>query len=84
MLKLGYPPLLLLIGFILAPILERSARQTVILADAAGGWLAFALSRPLFMLLAVIACVLLALALRERMRLQAAVVAPGDDRVVRD
>jgi putative tricarboxylic transport membrane protein len=84
MLRLGYPPLLLLIGFILAPILERSARQTVILADAAGGWVAFALSRPLFIVLAVIACVLLALALRERMRLKNAVILPGEDGVVRD
>ena len=64
--KLRFPTVLLLIGFILAPILERSARQTLILVEASDGWLAFIASRPVLMVLLAILAVLTALVIRQR------------------
>lgn len=67
MTKLRFPTVLLLIGFILTPILERSARQTFILVDASEGWLAFVGSRPVLMILLGILAVLTTLIIRQRM-----------------
>jgi putative tricarboxylic transport membrane protein len=68
--KLRFPTVLLLIGFILAPILERSARQTLILIDASDGWLAFVLSRPVLMILLGVLGLLTALVIRQRISMR--------------
>ena len=65
--KLRFPVVLLVIGFILTPILERSARQTLILVGASDGWLAFVASRPVLMILLGILALLLILIIRQRM-----------------
>jgi TctA family transporter len=65
--KLNFPTILLVIGFILSPILERSARQTMILVDASDGWLTFIASRPVLMILLGILAVLMGLVFRQRM-----------------
>ena len=53
--KFGFPPVSLLLGYILTPILERAARQSLILADAMGGWLPFVRERPILIgLLAIL------------------------------
>ena len=65
--KLNVPTILLVIAFILSPILERSARQTMILVDASDGWLAFIASRPVLMILLGILAVLMGLVFRQRM-----------------
>ncbi len=64
--KLRFPAVLLLIGFILAPILERSARQTLILVEASDSWLAFIASRPVLMILLAILAVLTVIVIRQR------------------
>ena len=66
--KLRFPAVLLLIGFILAPILERSARQTLILIDASDGWWAFISSRPMLMILLGILGILAILIARQRLK----------------
>ncbi len=66
MAKLELPAVLLLIGFILTPILERSARQTLILVDAADGWIAYIGGRPVLMMLLGILGVLTVLVIRQR------------------
>jgi putative tricarboxylic transport membrane protein len=68
--KLKFPTVLLLIGFILAPILERSARQTLILSEAAGGWLAFVESRPVLMILLGVLAILSILVVRQRISMR--------------
>jgi putative tricarboxylic transport membrane protein len=75
--KLRFPAVLLLIGFILAPILERSGRQTLILIEAADGWLPFVLSRPMLMGLLGILAVLTVLILRQRMAMKRYTVPPA-------
>ena len=67
MAKLRFPAVLLLIGFILTPILERSGRQTLILIEAADGWLAFIAGRPVLMILLGILAVLTVVIIRQRM-----------------
>ncbi len=67
MTKLRFPTILLVIAFILTPILERSARQTLILVDAADGWLAFIGSRPMLMILLGILAALMAIVIRQRL-----------------
>ena len=74
MTKLRFPTVLLLIGFILTPILERSARQTLILVEASDGWLAFVGSRPVLMILLGILAVLSFLIIRQRMAMSRYVV----------
>jgi len=74
MTKLRFPTVLLLIGFILTPILERSARQTLILVEASDGWLAFVGSRPVLMILLGILAVLSTLIVRQRMAMNRYVV----------
>ena len=64
--KLRFPTILLVIGFILTPILERSARQTLILVDSSDGWLPFIGSRPVLMILLGILAVLTGLVIRQR------------------
>ena len=64
--KLRFPTILLVIGFILTPILERSARQTLILVDSSDGWLPFIASRPVLMILLGILAVLTGLVIRQR------------------
>jgi putative tricarboxylic transport membrane protein len=66
MTKLNFPPVPLLIGFILAPILERSSRQTLLLVDAAGGWWPYVTSRPVLIVLIVLFSAVLLLAWRQR------------------
>ena len=68
--KSGFPTVLLLIGFILAPILERSARQTMILIDASDGWWPFMLSRPVLMILLAVLAGLSVLVVRQRMSMR--------------
>ncbi len=70
MVKHGFPVVLLLIGFILTPILERSIRQTLILVDAADGWFAFIGSRPVLMILLVVLGVLSAVVIRQRLAME--------------
>ncbi len=70
MTKHDFPPVLLLIGFILTPILERSVRQTLILAEAADGWLAFVASRPVLMILLAALAVLTVLVVRQRLAMK--------------
>ena len=70
MAKLEFPAVLLLIGFILTPILERSARQTLILVEAADGWIAYVGSRPVLMLLLGILGVLTVLVIRQRIAMK--------------
>ncbi|NQV86941.1 MAG: tripartite tricarboxylate transporter permease [Woeseiaceae bacterium] len=65
--KLKFPTVPLLIGFILAPILERSARQTLILIDASDGLLAFTLSRPVLMMLLGVLSILAAIVIRQHL-----------------
>jgi putative tricarboxylic transport membrane protein len=65
--KFQFPSVLLVIGFILAPILERSARQTFILVGASDGWLAFIASRPVLLILLAILGVLTVAIIRQRM-----------------
>lgn len=65
-----FPPVLLLIGFILTPILERSVRQTLILVEAADGWLAFVGSRPVLMILLAVLAVLTVLVVRQRLAIK--------------
>jgi putative tricarboxylic transport membrane protein len=65
--KFQFPSVLLVIGFILAPILERSARQTYILVGASDGWLAFIASRPVLLILLAILGVLTVAIIRQRM-----------------
>jgi len=72
--KLRFPTVLLLIGFILAPILERSARQTLILIDSSDGWFAFILSRPVLMILLGILAILTVLVIRQRMSMRRSAV----------
>ncbi len=67
--KLRFPTILLVIGFILTPILERSARQTLILVESSDGWLPFIGSRPVLMILLGILALLTALILRQRMKM---------------
>ena len=64
--KLRFPSVLLLIGFILTPILERSARQTLILVEASDGWLQFIASRSVLMILMAILAILTVLVMRQR------------------
>ncbi|MDH3266163.1 MAG: hypothetical protein OEM25_04280, partial [Gammaproteobacteria bacterium] len=61
---------LLLIGFILAPILERSARQTLILIDSSNGWWAFVISRPVLMILLGVLAMLTMLVIRQRLSMR--------------
>lgn len=68
--KLRFPTVLLLIGFILAPILERSARQTLILVSATDGWLAFVQSRPVLMILLGVLAFLTVLVIRQRISMR--------------
>ena len=68
--KLHFPTILLVIGFILSPILERSARQTLILVGASDGWLAFIASRPVLMILLGILAMLMALVIRQRIMMR--------------
>jgi putative tricarboxylic transport membrane protein len=68
MTKLNFPPVPLLIGFILAPIMERSARQTLLLVDAADGWQNYLLSRPVLLVLIAIFLAVLMLLYRQRRR----------------
>jgi putative tricarboxylic transport membrane protein len=68
--KLRFPTVLLLIGFILAPILERSARQTLILIDSSDGWWAFVQSRPVLMILLGVLALLSVLVIRQRISMQ--------------
>ena len=68
--KMRFPAVLLLIGFILAPILERSGRQTLILVDAADGWIPFVASRPMLMGLLAILAVLMVLIVRQRIAMR--------------
>ena len=70
MAKHGFPAVLLLIGFILTPILERSIRQTLILVDAADGWFAFIGSRPVLMILLVVLGVLSVVVIRQRLAMK--------------
>ena len=70
MAKHGFPTVLLLIGFILTPILERSIRQTLILVDAADGWFAFIGSRPVLMILLVVLSVLSTVVIRQRLAMK--------------
>ena len=70
MAKHDFPPVLLLIGFILTPIFERSVRQTLILVDAADGWLAFMGSRPVLMILLAALAVLTVLVVRQRLAMK--------------
>lgn len=64
--KLRLPTVLLLIGFILTPILERSARQTLILVEASDGWLQFIAGRSVLMILMAILALLTVLVVRQR------------------
>ncbi len=64
--RLGFPPVSLLIGFILTPILERSARQSLILAEADGGWLPFVAGRPVLAGLLAVLSVAAVLVARRR------------------
>jgi putative tricarboxylic transport membrane protein len=66
--RIGIPLVPLLIGFILAPILERSARQTLLLVQAADGWANYVLSRPVLLVLLALLAVLLLLVWRQRRR----------------
>ena len=68
--KLRFPTVLLLIGFILAPILERSARQTLILIESSDGWWAFVQSRPVLMILLGVLGVLSVLVIRQRISMR--------------
>jgi putative tricarboxylic transport membrane protein len=68
--KLRFPTVLLLIGFILAPILERSARQTLILVDSSDGWIAFVQSRPVLMILLGVLGFLSVLVIRQRISMR--------------
>lgn len=68
--KLRFPTVLLLIGFILTPILERSARQTLILVSASDGWLAFVQSRPVLMILLGVLAFLTVLVIRQRISMR--------------
>jgi putative tricarboxylic transport membrane protein len=68
--KLRFPTVLLLIGFILAPILERSARQTLILIDSSDGLFAFIQSRPVLMILLGVLGLLSVLVIRQRISMQ--------------
>ena len=70
MAKHEFPPVLLLIGFILTPIFERSVRQTLILVDAADGWLAFMGSRPVLMILLAALALLTVLVVRQRLAMK--------------
>ena len=70
MARYRFPSVLLLIGFILTPILERSVRQTLILVQAADGWLAFVASRPVLMILLVVLAVLTAVVVRQRLMMK--------------
>lgn len=65
--KFQFPPVLLVIGFILAPILERAARQTLIIVSASDGWLAFITGRPVLMILLAILGILSIAIIRQRM-----------------
>ncbi len=65
--KFQFPSVPLVIGFILIPILERSARQTLILVSASDGWLAFIASRPVLLSLLGILTILAALVIRQKM-----------------
>jgi putative tricarboxylic transport membrane protein len=67
MAKTGFPPVALLIGFILTPILERSLRQSLILAEATGGWLPYVATRPILIGLIFLLIVAVLLILRRRM-----------------
>lgn len=69
MAKLRFPAVLLLIGFILTPILERSGRQTLILIGSSDGWLGFIASRPVLMILLGILGVLTVLIIRQRIKM---------------
>ena len=68
MLRLGFPPVPMLIGFILTPILEKSLRQTVLVVSAADGWLDYVLSRPVLMVLIVLFAAIAVMMLRKRMQ----------------
>lgn len=68
MTKLNFPPVPLLIGFILTPILERSTRQTLLLVDAADGWQNYLLSRPILLALIALFSLILFLIWRKRSR----------------
>jgi putative tricarboxylic transport membrane protein len=68
--KFGFPTVLLLIGFILAPILERSARQTLILVDASDGLWSFIGGRPVLLILLAILAVLSVLVLKQRISMR--------------
>jgi len=64
--RIGIPLVPLLIGFILAPILERSVRQTLLLVRAADGWSNYFFSRPVLMVLTVLLVAILLLVWRQR------------------
>ncbi|MCY3939775.1 MAG: tripartite tricarboxylate transporter permease [Gammaproteobacteria bacterium] len=70
MAKYRFPSVLLLIGFILTPILERSIRQTLILVEAADGWFAFVASRPVLMILLGVLAILTAIVVRQRLMMK--------------
>ncbi|MCY3815544.1 MAG: tripartite tricarboxylate transporter permease [Gammaproteobacteria bacterium] len=70
MAKYRFPSVLLLIGFILTPILERSIRQTLILVEAADGWFAFVASRPVLMILLGVLAILTAVVVRQRLMMK--------------
>jgi putative tricarboxylic transport membrane protein len=68
--RLGFPPVSLLIGFILTPILERSARQSLILAEADGGWMPFVAGRPVLVGLLTVLCVAAVLVARRSLSIK--------------
>ena len=70
MAKYRFPSVLLLIGFILTPILERSIRQTLILVEAADGWFAFVASRPVLMILLGVLAILTVVVVRQRLMMK--------------
>ena len=70
MARYRFPSVLLLIGFILTPILERSIRQTLILVDAADGWFAFIGSRPVLMILLGALAILTVIVIRQRLMMK--------------
>jgi putative tricarboxylic transport membrane protein len=60
--KFGFDPAPLVLGLVIAPILEMSLRQSLIMSD--GGWLIF-LQRPISLTLFLICAALLALSARS-------------------
>jgi putative tricarboxylic transport membrane protein len=68
--KVEIPPIPLLIGFILAPILENSLRQSLLIAYSEGSHFFFLFKRPMFLTLLIIITMLVLLLFGRRIKLR--------------